>query len=43
MITYVKGKITHPEHKTTILKGWHRVYMNTEHKSEAMKHVIYFD
>jgi hypothetical protein len=27
---YAKGRITHRDHKTVILKGWHRVYLNNE-------------
>src|SRR5215207_3607805 len=26
---YVRGRISHPDHKTIILDGWHRVLMNT--------------
>src|SRR4029453_6775954 len=27
---YVHGRIWHPDHKTVVLDGWHRVLMNTE-------------
>lgn len=27
---YARGKVTHPEHKTIELSGWHRVLSNTE-------------
>ena len=27
---FAKGSISHPEHKTLILKDWHRVYCNKE-------------
>lgn len=27
---YVKGRIKHPDHKTVLLNGWHRVVANTE-------------
>ncbi|MDR2116381.1 MAG: hypothetical protein LBP87_08365 [Planctomycetaceae bacterium] len=30
MEVYVKGRITHPDHKTVLLNGWHRVMPNTE-------------
>jgi len=29
-IVYVRGKISHADHKTVTLKGWHRVFMNNE-------------
>lgn len=29
-VTYVRGKVTHPDHHTVTLQGWHRVVMNTE-------------
>ena len=29
-VTYVRGKVTHPDHHTVNLQGWHRVVMNTE-------------
>lgn len=39
----VKGKITHPDHATIVLKGWHRVLANTEGQSRAMRHVAFLD
>lgn len=33
---YVKGKVSHPDHTTLILKGWHRVYMSGEVMMEEM-------
>jgi hypothetical protein len=29
-MVYVKGRITHADHKTVLLDGWHRVVPNTE-------------
>lgn len=40
---YVKGRISHPDHRTIVLSGWHRVLMNTEHRSAAMRHVAFLD
>jgi hypothetical protein len=40
---YVKGKISHPDHKTIDLFVWHRVFMNTEGESQAMRHVVFLD
>jgi hypothetical protein len=40
---YVKGKISHPDHKTILLQCWHKVLMNTEGQSQAMRHVVFLD
>jgi hypothetical protein len=40
---YVKGKISHSDHKTIDLFIWHRVLMNTEGQSQAMRHVVFLD
>ncbi len=40
---YVKGKISHPDHKTIVLQVWHRVLMNTEAQSQAMRHLVFLD
>jgi hypothetical protein len=40
---YVKGRIRHPDHATIFLNGWHRVLMNTERQSKAMKNVAFLD
>ena len=40
---YVKGAISHPDHKTIVLQVWHRVVMNTERQSQAMRHVVFLD
>ena len=40
---YVKGRITHADHATVVLDGWHRVEMNTETQSRAMRHVAFLD
>jgi len=40
---YVKGRIRHPDHATITLHGWHRVLMNTESQSKAMRNVAFLD
>ena len=40
---YVKGRVWHPDHKTIVLDGWHRVLMNTEHLAPHSKAVVFLD
>lgn len=40
---YARGKITHRDHKTVVLKGWHSVLMNTENRSIAMRFLAFLD
>jgi hypothetical protein len=40
---FVRGRIRHPDHKAVTLHGWHRVVMNTEGQSRAMRHVAFLD
>jgi hypothetical protein len=40
---YVQGRIRHPDHKAVVLHGWHRVVMNTENQSRAMRNVAFLD
>jgi hypothetical protein len=40
---YVRGRIRHPDHRTVVLHGWHRVVMNTESQSKAMRNVAFLD
>jgi hypothetical protein len=40
---HVKGAVRHPDHKTIVLQVWHRVVMNTEGQTEAMRHVVFLD
>ena len=42
-VVYVRGKITHSDHATIRLDGWHRVEMNTENRSRAMASVAFLD
>ena len=40
---YVRGRVRHADHATIELPGWHRVLMNTEAESVAMRHVAFLD
>ncbi len=40
---YVRGRVRHPDHATITLQGWHRVVMNTENESRAMRNVAFLD
>jgi hypothetical protein len=40
---YVRGKLSHPDHETVTLDGWHRVLMNTENRSSAMRFLAFLD
>jgi hypothetical protein len=40
---FVKGEITHSDHKTVSLECWHRVFMNTENRSMAMRFLAFLD
>jgi hypothetical protein len=40
---YVRGRVRHPDHSTITLRGWHRVVMNTESQSRAMRSVAFLD
>jgi hypothetical protein len=42
-VVFVRGKISHPDHATIRLDGWHRVEMNTENKSRAIAQVAFLD
>lgn len=34
---YVRGNIHHPDHKTIVLKMWHRVQLNSEIVSDKLR------
>jgi hypothetical protein len=40
---FVRGHIRHPDHKTVVLHKWHRVQLNTEGESKAMKNLAFLD
>ena len=42
-LVYVRGEIAHPDHGTICLVGWHRVLMNTENRSMAMRFLEFLD
>jgi hypothetical protein len=43
MSVLVKGRVTHPDHATVHLRGWHEVLINTEGQSRAKAHVAFID
>jgi hypothetical protein len=40
---FATGTVRHPDHATIVLRGWHRVAMNTEKSARAMRHVAFLD
>ena len=40
---YVCGRVWHPDHKTVVLNGWHRVLMNTENRAPGATAVVFLD
>jgi hypothetical protein len=40
---YVSGRVWHPDHKTVVLDGWHRVLMNTEYQAPGARAVVFLD
>jgi hypothetical protein len=40
---YVSGRVSHPDHKTVVLDGWHRVFMNTESRAPGARAVVFLD
>jgi hypothetical protein len=40
---YVRGPVRHPDHATVLLRGWHRVLMNTESLARAASNVVFLD
>ena len=40
---YVRGRVWHPDHKTLILRDWHRVLMNTERQAPGQAAVTFLD
>jgi len=40
---YVRGKISHEDHATLVLEGWHKVLMNLESRARAMQSVRFLD
>jgi hypothetical protein len=42
-LVYARGRVTHPDHATIVLNGWHRVLMNTEGEAPARRFVAVID
>lgn len=42
-VAHVRGRIWHPDHKTIVLDGWHRVLMNTENEAAGAPAVVFLD
>jgi hypothetical protein len=40
---FVRGRIRHTDHRTIVLREWHRVLMNTENQSAARRNVAFLD
>ena len=40
---YVRGRVWHPDHRTVVLDGWHRVLMNTERFAPGARAVVFLD
>lgn len=40
---YVKGRVSHPDHKTILLPCWHLVSLNTESQAPGAKFVAFLD
>jgi len=43
MEVFVRGRITHADHKTVILRQWHKVIPNEETKARAMRNLAFLD
>lgn len=39
----VRGRVSHADHATITLRGWHRVLVNSEHESRARANVAFLD
>ncbi|HET8782293.1 MAG TPA: hypothetical protein VFM63_07740 [Pyrinomonadaceae bacterium] len=40
---YVRGRVSHSDHKTIVLNDWHRVVMNTEAHAPGARSVVFLD
>ncbi|NJK46264.1 MAG: hypothetical protein HC933_20245 [Pleurocapsa sp. SU_196_0] len=40
---YARGSVSHADHATISLRGWHRVFMNTESQARAARNVAFLD
>lgn len=39
---YARGTARHPNHKTIVLYGWHRIFMNTEAEAPGARNVFFW-
>lgn len=42
-LVYARGKVTHVDHATIELHGWHRVFLSRESESRASRNVAFLD
>jgi hypothetical protein len=42
-LVFARGTVRHPDHKTILLNGWHRVLMNTEAEAPGARQVVFLD
>ena len=42
-VVHARGKVSHPDHRTVQLVGWHRVEVNTEQNSGRGTNLVYVD
>ncbi|HEX9824933.1 MAG TPA: hypothetical protein VGB51_11165 [Actinomycetota bacterium] len=40
---HVRGRVTHPDHRTVVLRGWHLVLPNTEQEARAAGSLAFID
>ncbi len=40
---FVIGRVSHPDHRTIVLRGWHRVLMNTEREAPGARNIVFLD
>ena len=40
---YVRGRVSHSDHKTIVLNDWHRVVMNTERNAPGAPSILFLD
>jgi hypothetical protein len=40
---YVRGRVSHVDHKTVVLNDWHQVLMNTERFAPGARSVVFLD
>lgn len=40
---YVRGRVSHSDHKTIVLNDWHQVLMNTERLAPGARSVVFLD